>query len=89
MSDNGTSEDVVANAGVYTARTPAYPAGTRVQYYVEARASDSGQDHPVLPDLNRARGSELFSDDRWEQIVPREDQYAGGRQRHNHPRSLG
>ncbi len=41
MSDNGTSDDVVTNAGVYTARTPAYPAGTRVQYYVEAQASDS------------------------------------------------
>jgi hypothetical protein len=41
MSDNGTSDDVVANAGVYTTRTPAYPAGTRVQYYVEARAPDS------------------------------------------------
>lgn len=40
MSDNGTGDDAVANDGTYTARTPAYPAGTKVRYYVEARAAD-------------------------------------------------
>lgn len=41
MWDNGTGDDVVAHDGIYTARTPAYPAGTQVRYYMEARASDS------------------------------------------------
>ena len=41
MWDNGTGDDVVAHDGIHTARTPAYPAGTQVRYYVEARASDS------------------------------------------------
>jgi hypothetical protein len=37
MLDDGTGGDAVANDGLYTAQLPLYPAGSLVEFYVEAR----------------------------------------------------
>lgn len=43
MSDDGNHGDDAANDGIYGAATTNYPAGTKVRYYVEARATNSAQ----------------------------------------------
>ncbi len=43
MFDDGTHTDGAANDGVYGATITAYPAGTKVRYYVEARSANTAR----------------------------------------------
>ncbi len=43
MPDDGKSGDGAAGDGTHAATIPAFPAGTRVAYYVEARAADAAR----------------------------------------------
>jgi len=50
MSDDGTGGDEQAGDAVYSARIPAFSAGTYVRYYVEAVAGDAASTVSYMPE---------------------------------------
>lgn len=50
MSDDGTGADALAGDGVFTGSIPAFPSGTYVRYYVEARANNLARTVSYMPE---------------------------------------